>query len=313
MLQETLAPADALQLRQAKLEGGAFLLPPRLLLRLSGADAFRYLNGQITRDLGRLADGHAWAACILTPKGKLSAPLLIWCEKDDLIVESDPSLEETLIARLERYIVADDVSAIKEPAPPTIHLFGKLAQTEPWVSAPGIRVNRLGTPGHDLRDLKDLGEDFPGVALLPRLDARVIETLRIERGIPAWGSELTEETLPPEAGLDRTHIDYDRGCYPGQEVISRLKSIGRVNRLLTLLTAPENTPLAPGHEVLTEEGTVGTITSVAPRLTGAGEPVVVHALAYLKRSAVESGVSLFALDPLTEGKTKLSIMQVTGS
>lgn len=303
MLQE-----QAEQLRQAKVEGGAFLLPPRLLLRLSGADAFRYLNGQITRDLSRMAAGTALQACILTPKGKLCAPLLIWRENDDLMVESDPSLEETLIARLERYIVADDVSVAIEPEhskSPTIHLFGKLAESEPWVSAAGIRVNRLGTVG------LDLNQDFPGLASLTILDPRAIESLRIERAIPVWGSELSEETLPPEAGLDRTHIDYDRGCYPGQEVISRLKSIGRVNRLLTLLTAPGNSTLASGHEIITEEGTVGSITSVAPQLTGAGEGVLV--LAYMKRNAAEGNSPLSALDPLTGRKTPLSIIQVTGS
>jgi len=303
MLQE-----QAEQLRQAKVGGGAFLLPPRLLLRLSGADAFRYLNGQITRDLSRMATGNALQACILTPKGKLCAPLLIWRENDDLMVESDPSLEETLIARLERYIVADDVSVVVEPEDSkkhTIHLFGKLAESEPWVSAAGIRVNRLGTVG------LDLNQDFPGLASLTILDPVAIEALRIERAIPVWGSELSEETLPPEAGLDRTHIDYDRGCYPGQEVISRLKSIGRVNRLLSLLTAPENSTLASGHEIITEEGTVGSITSVAPQLTGAGEAVL--ALCYLKRPAAEGNSPLFALDPLTGRKTPLSIIQVTGS
>jgi len=300
MIQE---PAE--QLRQAKVGGGAFLLPPRLLLRLSGSDAFRYLNGQITRDLSRMASGHALQACILTPKGKLCAPLLIWRENDDLMVESNLSLEETLITRLERYIVADDVSVSVEPAPSMIHLFGKLAETEPWVSAAGIRINRLGSPG------LDLNEDFLGGALLSRLDARVIETLRIEKAIPVWGSELSEETLPPEAGLDRTHIDYDRGCYPGQEVISRLKSIGKVNRLLRLLSAPGNSTLTPGHEIITEEGTVGSITSVTPQLTGASEAVLV--LAYMKRNAAEGNSPLFGLDPLTGAKTPLSILQVTGS
>ena len=302
MLQE---PVE--QLRQAKEMGGAFLLPPRLLLRLSGVDAFRYLNGQITRDLSRMAIRHALQACILTPKGKLCAPLLIWRDNDDLMVESDPSLEEILIARLERYIVADDVSVSIETSAPTIHLFGRLAESEPWISAPGILVDRLGISG------LDLDEDFLGVTSLPMLDPLVIETLRIERAIPAWGSELSEETLPPEAGLDRTYIDYDRGCYPGQEVISRLKSIGRVNRLLSLLTAPGKTTLASGDEIITEEGTVGSITSVAPKLTGVGEPALVFAMAYLKRGAVEGDLPLFALDPLTGGKTPLSITQVNGS
>jgi len=308
MLQKTLVPAE--QLRLAKVNGGAFLLPPRLLLRLSGADALRYLNGQITRDLSRAIPGHALPACILTPKGKLCAPLLIWKENDDLLVEADPSLEEALIARLERYIVADDVAVTLEPPRQLIHVFGKLAESEPWVCFPGIRANRLGVPGIDLM------KDTPGVESLTLLDPLVVERLRIEAAIPMWGLELSEETLPPEAGLDRTHIDYDRGCYPGQETISRLKSIGKVNRLLCLLTAPDKATIDPGHDIVTEEGSVvGAITSVTPQITeeSAMPFTLTLALAYLKRSVVEGDMPIYALDPLTGGKTQLSITQAISS
>lgn len=290
------------QLRFAREIGGAFLLPDRLLLRISGVDAFRYLNGQITRDLSRAVPGHALSACILTPKGKLCAPLLIWRENSDLLVESDPSLEEPLIARLERYIVADDALVSKEFPSQQIHIFGNMAESEPWISLIGNRANRLGVTGIDVT------EDAPGVSSLPLLDTRVVESLRIERKIPIWGAELSEDTLPPEAGLDSTHIDYDRGCYPGQEVISRLKSIGRVNRLLYLVTAPGGR-LVAGQEVILDGGMrVGSITSVTPLIQG--EPQ--RALAYLQRNAIETGAPLFVSDPLTQGATPLSIIQVTG-
>lgn len=61
------------------------------------------------------------------------------------------------------------------------------------------------------------------------------EAERIERGIPKWGAELTEGMLPPEAGLEATDISYTKGCYIGQEVISRIKSAGKVNRRLVKL------------------------------------------------------------------------------
>ncbi len=59
-----------------------------------------------------------------------------------------------------------------------------------------------------------------------------IELLRIERGIPRWGNELSEDTLPQEAGLDEMAVDFKKGCYVGQEVVSRIHSVGRVNRRL---------------------------------------------------------------------------------
>ncbi len=294
------------QLARARRDGGAYLIPSKLEIRLRGADAFRYLNGQITRDLRRLGTNEAVSACILTPRGKLCAPLLIRRDGDDLIVESEPILEEALTARLERYIVADDVTLSVHPPRSVIHVFGEVAIKEPWASAEGIRVTRLGQPG------KDFDPATPEVQGLELIDPRVVEVLRIERGIPAWGAELTEEILPPEAGLDLTHIDYDRGCYPGQEVISRLKSVGRVNRLLhhiKALSESKERSLARGSAVVSEGGReVGLITSVAPGI----EEGLQTALGYVSRIASESGEPLFILDPLTGGKTPLSISQVTG-
>lgn len=294
------------QLAKTRREGGVYLLHPRLEIRLTGADAFRYLNGQVTRDLRRLGEKEAVTACILTPKGKLCAPLLIRRDGNDLIVESEPVLEEALTARLERYIVADDVTLSVEASKPMVHAFGKSAMEQPWASAEGLLVSRMGEPGKDLDPA--LAESF-GITLI---DPVVMGVLRIERGIPAWGSELTEETLPPEAGLDHTHIDYDRGCYPGQEVISRLKSVGRVNRLLHHVTALGDSiesHLSKGAAIVSEGGReIGLITSIAPKI-GEGPQM---ALGYVTRVASESRESLFALDPLTGGRTPLSITQVTG-
>ncbi len=289
------------QVVRARAEGGAFLLPPRLRLRLSGGDAFRYLNGQVTRDLGRLGDGESLPACILTPKGKLCALLLVSRDGADLLIESEPTLEDALVARLERYIVADDVSVTVEPAAEMIHLFGAASERAPWASLPGIRVSRLGCAGKDFATAA-IGDGIPEL-----LDPAVVEILRIERGIPKWGAELTEETLPPEAGLDRTHIDYDRGCYPGQEVISRLKSIGRVNRILHVLSAPAGTPPAFHSPLFTGEGSAaGLVTSAAALPPGKG----FVAMGYLPRGA---GGVLFAADPLTEARTPLSITAIIGT
>ena len=295
---------SAQQLRQARVDGGAFRLPPRLLLRLSGADAFRYLNGQITRDLSRAIPGDAVQACILTPKGKLCAPLLIRYAGDDLLVEADPILEGSLLARLERYIVSDDVTlSIESPGEgETVHVFGMIASDEKWKEQGGILVSRMGVPGWDVgKTLMDTNQS------LKLLDLQVVEALRIERGIPSWGSELSEETLPPEVGLDRTHIDYDRGCYPGQETISRLRSIGRVRRLLHTLHSLPGSPLYAGMHIIDEEKKeIGTIISAAEQFdTGAGV-----ALAILPR---EKSDTLFARLPLTDATTPLSIMEIYGS
>jgi len=287
------------QLRGARSAGAAFMLHQRLLLQLSGADCFRYLNGQITRDLRAIREGEALPACILTPKGKLCAPLLIHRQGEDLVVEADPAVKESLIARLERYIVADDVAVTIKPTSPGVHFFGLLATTEPWASAPGIRVSRLGVPGVDI----DI-EVAKSLGMPPVLEPRVVESLRIERCIPIWGSELSCETLPPEALLDRTHIDYDRGCYPGQEVISRLKSIGRVNRLLVVLTAASGSQLLSGASIVNcDDKEIGVITSTSEQF----DTSLWLALGIVSRTSAEVPGTLFALDPLTGSRTPISI------
>lgn len=99
------------------------------------------------------------------------------------------------------------------------------------------------------------------------------ERERIESGIPKWGAELIEGMLPPEAGLDATDISYNKGCYIGQEVISRIKSAGKVNRRLVKLEFDEE---GAQGEIMNAEGKVcGEVTSVSG-VTGLG---------FLKRSA----------------------------
>ncbi|MGJ8632527.1 MAG: YgfZ/GcvT domain-containing protein [Luteolibacter sp.] len=107
------------------------------------------------------------------------------------------------------------------------------------------------------------GFDFPGLGMS--------EEDRVEAGLPKWGLELKEGMLPPEAGLDVTDISYNKGCYIGQEVISRIKSAGKVNRSLVKFGFLGD--VEPGALVNNEGKVCGEVTSVSG-LMGVG---------YLKR------------------------------
>jgi folate-binding protein YgfZ len=116
------------------------------------------------------------------------------------------------------------------------------------------------------------------------LDETLADLIRIEAGVPRWGYELDENTLPPEAGLDGTHIDYHKGCYIGQEVISRLKSVGHVNRQLIGFVAEDATaPLEPGMSLFAaaDGPPIGLLTSTA--YSFAFEKPI--ALGYLRRGS----------------------------
>ncbi|MFZ4777091.1 MAG: YgfZ/GcvT domain-containing protein [Terrimicrobiaceae bacterium] len=206
------------RLRILREKGGCFPVSGKIRISLSGEDRFRYLNGQVTVDVTRLQQNFAKQALLLSAKGKICAPLQVWREADTIIVEVEESLREDALARLEKYIISDDVAlTVLENKEPVFHVFGSPAPDS------ALRINRLGTDGFDT-------VTEPAGFLMA--DPAEIEFLRIERAIPAWGRDLDSNTLPQEARLETSSVEFDKGCYVGQETVSRLKSVGRVNRLL---------------------------------------------------------------------------------
>jgi tRNA-modifying protein YgfZ len=258
-------------------------LSERTKLQITGADRLRYLNGQLTNDLRGLAPGHAIYACALTPKGKLAADLYVAPEADSYFIDAASSLRESLMARLERYVIADDVSIADVTDQYKLFHF---MEEEPPPSAQGIRSknNRFRTLGTDLLfavNSTDLDSNS-----FSSVEPDRIERLRIERGVPRWGAELSEEVIPAEAGLDETAISFTKGCYLGQEVISRIKSLGHVNRHLRGLKWLEGGSLEVGCPLFTadnREKAIGLITSV---LHGAPDPSI--ALGYVRRGFDQS-------------------------
>jgi len=266
-------------------------LSDRVKLVLTGADRVRYLNGQVTSNVQKLTAGQTQPACVTTAKGRLCAEIMITAVAGALYVDADASLYETLPARLERYIIADDVTLAACPAEMSLlHFLGEKpewlggpdAGDLPWLQA----AVRLGRTGWDWwADTATVAQRWPEIeSRVVVLGETLAELLRIEAGIPRWDRELNEDTLPPEAGLDRTHIDYHKGCYIGQEVISRLKSVGHVNRQLTGFVSTTGAPLSAGAPLFApgdDTRAVGVLTSVAESFA-LEKPI---ALGYLKRGS----------------------------
>jgi folate-binding protein YgfZ len=264
-----------------------FDLSDRAKFVVSGADALRFLNGQLTNDIAALAPGQALYACALTVKGKLCADLYVTRLQDTIYLDCDPVLRDTLRARLERYIIADD-AVLEEADLGLIHWLGRLDSAKIKNTPSPIQSNRFGIAGVDFwfsnsekaALLHALSEPFSG--------PDETEVFRIERGIPRWGTELSESVIPNEAGLQDRAISYTKGCYVGQEVISRIKSIGHVNRHLCGLVA--HAELDTGDQLFSEsEGKpVGNITSVCQSAKVGGT----IALAYIRRGFDEPGSKL---------------------
>ena len=128
------------------------------------------------------------------------------------------------------------------------------------------------------------------------LDAASAEVFRVEEGVPRWGRELTEEIIPIEANLEVRAIDYEKGCYIGQEVISRIKMSGQTNKRLCGLVSFRGAPLLTGMK-LTATGAkskeAGWITS-ATRSERLGREI---ALGYVKRGFNSTATRLDAIKP----------------
>jgi len=277
-------------------------LSGRAKFLLRGPDAERYLNGQTTTDVRRATPDLAMPSLITTAKGKIEADIFISRQAPDaFFIDAPDDLREALQMRLDRYLIADDaeITDVTEEFG-LVHVIG----AEPAVPEGAVvrRANRYGRDGWDL-----LGGTGISLAQLgTALTSEDLEPFRIAHGIPRWGAELSPDVLPQEARLEERCLDFHKGCYIGQEVISRIKSVGKVNRLLCALVAEgANDALAPGNLLFLEDREVGSITSVAKN----AELGRITALAYVKRDASSPGTVLRAECPEKRLLSRLEIRE----
>jgi folate-binding protein YgfZ len=285
-------------------------LSARAKFRITGTDRLRFLNGQITNDLRKASETVAIEACVLNAKGKTDAHIFIGALGECFVVDAEPNLREKLRTRLERYVIADDVEI--EDVTDQFSLFHVLSQESPTSEYGRIAsARRFAEPGWDiwsdparhnaLRQQLSAGFAF--------LDCAAAEVMRIEQGIPRWGYELTEEIIPIEANLEQRTIDYQKGCYVGQEVISRIKMSGQTNKRLCGLISLDNIPLEQGMKLATtsKDGKeVGWITS-ATHSERIGKEI---ALGYVKRGFNSVDTTLEALVPGDSATQKASAISV---
>ena len=272
-------------------------LSARAKLRVTGADRFRFLNGQITNDLRKANETVAIEACVLNAKGKLNAHVFVTALGERFVIDAEPELRETLRTRLERYVIADDVQI--EDVTEEFSLFHVLTGEPP---APGsgriVSARRFSATGWDVWSDSALhdGVQHEFASAYRFIDSAAADVMRIEQGLARWGRELTDEIIPIEANLQQRTIDYQKGCYIGQEVISRIKMSGQTNKRLCGLISLNKTPLQPAMKLVTPSASAkeaGWITS-ATRSQRLGKEI---ALGYVKRGFNDPGTNLNALSP----------------
>jgi len=285
--------------QRSGMERGFLDFSSRAKLRVTGADRVRFLNGQITNDLRKASETGAIEACVLNAKGKLNAHIFISVDGESFLIDAEPELREALRLRLERYIIADDVEI--EDVTEKFSLFHFFTDEPPAFSGRIVSARRFAGTGWDIwSDTARHGalrDDLPSGFVF--VDSAAAELMRIEEGLPRWGRELTDEIIPVEANLEQRTIDYQKGCYIGQEVISRIKMSGQTNKRLCGLISLNGAPLQPGMKLVAPSASgkeAGWITS-ATRSPRIGREI---ALGYVKRGFNDSATNLNALSPDAE-------------
>lgn len=282
--------------RAAAVRRGVGVFPdlPRGLVEVGGGDRVRWLNGMLTVDVTALAPGAPRSgayALLLSPKGRILADLQVIARPEHFWLDTEAVQLPGLIARLERYVIADDVTlrdvsgdhahvGIEGPGAPALVEALTGAAAPALLPDAGCDVEIAGVPlvlaafgwsGEPAfqlilpaaaRETVTRAIRAAGGDALVEGDAATLEVLRIEAGIPRVGAELDEEVFPAEARLVARAVSLTKGCFTGQEIVARIESRGQVNHHLVALRFDGDAAPEAGAELALADGRrVGEVTS----------------------------------------------------
>jgi len=310
--------------------GGVYDLGFRARISLTGGDRMRWLNGMVTNNIRDLASGRGVYAFLLNPQGRILGDMFVYNAGEALAVETDRSQVEKIIATFDHYIIMDDVEVTDiSDKQTTLGLAGPKSRV--ILNAAGIEVPELQplqmiTPrcncdcecvectvvrGEDAqRESYEIWLAPPDVyktwqALLAAgatpVGSEVLEMKRIATGVPLYGVDIRERDLPQETEQMRA-LNFNKGCYVGQEIVERIRSRGNVHRKFTGLLVEGAQAVAAGAKIISNEKEVGEVTSVATLPTPSGERTV--ALGYIRREVGVPGCEM------TIGSVKATVIQL---
>jgi folate-binding protein YgfZ len=280
----------------------------------TGRDRVRFLNNMLTNDIKSLETGGGCYAALLTRQGRMESDLWLYAFADELWLECPPCATEQVLETFNRHIVSDAVKfdaltqtlgvlslqgpkageIMERVAGTTLSSLGPLqhrtveGNTDKWVV---VCRDRTGFGGYDLwlrrADLSDVWRRWIETERVQPAGLWALDWARTEAGIPWYGTDMDDKTLPMEMGLD-TAISMSKGCYRGQEIVARVTRQGHLDRKLAGIVIDCEEPPSRGTVVRSQGAKIGEITSAvsSPRL---GKPL---ALAVLKTDFLQPGTSV---------------------
>jgi folate-binding protein YgfZ len=319
------------QLELAALLGGCgvYDLGFRARISLTGSDRLRWLNGMVTNNIRDLALTRGVYAFLLNPQGRILGDMFVYNAGEALVVETDRSQVEKIVATFDHYIIMDDVEVTNLSGLTAIGVSGPKSLT--LLQAAGIQIPDLQplqaftvqcecqcgcleciivrgedtlpgsyeiwlTPAH----VKPLWDALLKAGAVP-VGAEALEMQRIATGVPLYGVDIRERDLPQETEQMRA-LNFNKGCYVGQEIVERIRSRGNVHRKFTGLLVEGAAAIAAGAKIISNEKEVGEVTSSAALPTPSGERTV--ALGYIRREVGVPGREM------TIGTAKATVIQL---
>ncbi len=291
------------------------------LVEISGGDATDYLHRRLTGNVKTMATGESRRMALLGGDGRMISDLQIFrAEADRYLLVGQPIVRETLAAQVERYVIMDDVKvddiskdhavvALCGPAALDLakHLTTKAGDASSIVV---MDMDDIGVSGYALivaevsrevwfeRAATDAHELGGGACGHLAWDA-----VRVKNAIPLYGTDTSNSNIPLEAGLDNL-IDFNKGCFPGQEVVARINNLGHPARVLVQIQGKAGT-IEVGAEIQADGKSLGMVTSVA----SFGEDDL--ALAWVRWDNREAGTRLTA--QTTRGKSEVVVLKSAGT
>ncbi len=300
----------------ARNRAGMIDLGARGRIVVRGADRKTFLHALLTNDIALLTPGTGCYAALLTPQGRMIADMNVFELGDVMLLDVRREVKDLLLQRFDQLIFSEDVQlgdvsdgwgCLGVYGPHAAEIAGGVTGSDLTVFGPfqnarlecggelvvAARRDALGLAGFlffaAAGTISRLGQAMQaeGAALMP---AEAVEALRIEAGEPAFLVDMGDDTIPTEAGIESMAVSYLKGCFPGQEVLVRIRDRGhgKVVRKLVGLTIDGETAPAAGSVIVGGDKEIGHVTSavVSPAL---GKPI---ALGYVHRDFVNPGTAV---------------------
>ncbi len=278
-------------------------------ISLTGGDRVRWLNGMVTNNIRDLAVGRGVYAFLLNPQGHILGDLYAYNRGESILVDTDADQLENTIASFDHYIIMDDVvirklgehvtslgiagpksRAVLEAAGIMVPAMQPLeVSTAKWecdracLECALVRGENPGRESYEIwiarPDVLKFWNGLVAAGAKP-VGWETLELDRIASGIPRYGVDLRHRDLPQETAQDRA-LNFNKGCYVGQEIVERIRSRGAVHRKLSGFLLDGVVAIPAGTKIVAGEKEIGEVTSAASLSVEGRQKTV--ALGYVRR------------------------------